>query len=53
MSLQCFKDILYAFLKMEDEEKSIKELIELKQYLKYNLYQQKKKNDELEKEIIR
>ncbi|XP_051038043.1 POTE ankyrin domain family member A [Phodopus roborovskii] len=38
---------------MEDEEKSIKELTELKQYLKYNLYQQKKKNDELEKEIIR
>ncbi|ERE88077.1 POTE ankyrin domain family member A-like protein, partial [Cricetulus griseus] len=37
---------------MEDEEKSIKELNELKQYLKYNLCQQKKKNDELEKEII-
>ncbi|XP_021025906.1 uncharacterized protein LOC110300178 [Mus caroli] len=36
----------------EDEEKSFKELTELKQTLEYKLYHQKKKNDEIEKEII-
>nr|XP_042118621.1 ankyrin repeat domain-containing protein 26-like isoform X8 [Peromyscus maniculatus bairdii] len=38
---------------MEYEEKSVEELTELKQSLKYNLYQQQKKNDEIEKEIVR
>ncbi|CAO2611810.1 Ankyrin repeat domain-containing protein 26 [Lemmus lemmus] len=38
---------------MEDEEKMIKELTKLKESLEYNLYQQKKKNDELEKKITR
>ncbi|XP_040587669.1 uncharacterized protein LOC110340289 [Mesocricetus auratus] len=40
-------------VEMEDEEKSIKELTKLKQYLRCNLYQQQQKNDELEKEILR
>ncbi|XP_050002695.1 POTE ankyrin domain family member A [Alexandromys fortis] len=38
---------------MEDEENSIKVLTKLKQSLEYNLYQQQKKNDELQKEITR
>ncbi|XP_051025428.1 ankyrin repeat domain-containing protein 36C-like [Acomys russatus] len=43
-----------SYLRMlEDEEKSIKELTELKQALEYKLYQQQKRNDEIEKEIIR
>ncbi|XP_031195312.1 ankyrin repeat domain-containing protein 26-like [Mastomys coucha] len=38
---------------MEEEVKSVQELTELKQSLEYKLYHQKKKNDEIEKEIIR
>nr|XP_048312097.1 ankyrin repeat domain-containing protein 30B-like [Myodes glareolus] len=38
---------------MEDEEKLIKVLIKLKGSLEYNLYQQQKTNNELEKEITR
>ena len=51
-SLQSFKAILCAFSKMEDEEKSVKELTELKQTLEYKLNHKKKKNGEIEKEII-
>eukprot|EP00073_Rattus_norvegicus_P040787 XP_008769568.2 PREDICTED: ankyrin repeat domain-containing protein 26-like [Rattus norvegicus] len=38
--------------KKEDEEKSVKELTKLKQSLEYKLYHHKKKNNEMEKEII-
>ncbi|KAL6054256.1 hypothetical protein STEG23_008472, partial [Scotinomys teguina] len=38
---------------MEDGEESIEELTELRQSLIYNWYQQKKKNDEIEEEIVR